>query len=96
MWLVVIVLFSGLGGHLLVNWAHPYVDVSVSSLMMLGTPVVGAIAAWIVLDESLGVLQVIGGLVTLAALFAVIRSRAAEQALESVPEVTEGAPAGGG
>ena len=97
-WLLTIVCFSGLGGHILVNWAHAYVDVSISSLMMLGTPVVGAVAAWIVLDESLNLLQIAGGLVTLAALFVVIRSRAAGQTFEDVadhPEATEGAPAGG-
>ena len=73
-WLMTIVCVSGIGGHLLVNWAHRYVDVTVSSVMMLGVPVVGAIAAWPVLDESLGVLQVLGGVITLVALAAIARS----------------------
>ena len=77
---------------MLVNWAHAYVDVSVSSLMMLGVPVVGAVAAWIVLDESLNIVQIAGGLVTLAALVAVIRGRGGEEVLEPL---AEGAPAGG-
>jgi drug/metabolite transporter (DMT)-like permease len=76
LWLMLIVCVSGVGGHLLVNWAHRYVDVSVSSLMMLGVPVVGAVAAWVVLGESLGPLQVVGGLITLAALAAVVRGHA--------------------
>ena len=73
-WLTLIVCITGVGGHLLVNWAHRYVNVSVSSLMMLGVPVIGAVAAWIVLDESLGPVQVAGGLLTLGALAAVVRS----------------------
>jgi drug/metabolite transporter (DMT)-like permease len=73
-WLMTIVCVSGIGGHLLVNWAHRYVNVTVSSVMMLGVPVIGAIAAWVVLDESLGVLQVLGGVVTLVALAAIART----------------------
>lgn len=76
LWLMLIVCVSGIGGHLLVNWAHRYVDVSVSSLMMLGVPVVGAVAAWLVLGESLGPLQVAGGLIALAALAAVVGGHA--------------------
>jgi len=72
-WLMTIVCMSGIGGHVLVNWAHRYVDVSLSSLMMLGVPIVGAVAAWAVLDEALGPLQVLGGLVTLVALAVVAR-----------------------
>jgi len=77
LWLMLIVCVSGIGGHLLVNWAHRYVDVSISSLMMLGVPVVGAVAAWPVLGESLRPLQVVGGLITLTSLVAVVRRRAA-------------------
>jgi len=80
LWLMLIVCVSGIGGHLLVNWAHRYVDVSISSLMMLGVPVVGAVAAWLVLDESLGPLQVVGGLITLASLAAVVRRRETSRA----------------
>jgi drug/metabolite transporter (DMT)-like permease len=82
-WLMTIVCASGIGGHVLVNWAHRYVDVSISSLMMLGVPVVGAVAAWIVLDESLAPLQVAGGLVTLGALFAVARRPAHSDVMET-------------
>jgi drug/metabolite transporter (DMT)-like permease len=74
LWLMLIVCFSGIGGHLLVNWAHRYVDVTVSSVMMLGVPVVGALAAWVVLGEPLGPLQVLGGAITLAALASIARA----------------------
>lgn len=73
-WLVMIVLVSGLGGHLLVNWAHHYVDVSISSLLMLGVPIVAALGAWVVLDEPLGALQIVGGLIALAAIVVIVRT----------------------
>jgi drug/metabolite transporter (DMT)-like permease len=61
------------GAHILVNWAHRYVDVSISSLLMLLVPVVAGIAAWVILDESLTLVQVAGGVVTLAAILVIVR-----------------------
>jgi drug/metabolite transporter (DMT)-like permease len=82
-----IVFTSGVGAHMLVNWAHPYVKVSVSSVIVLLTPVVATASAWVVLDESLSALQVLGGAVTLAAIIAVTRRSRAP-----APEVVETAP----
>jgi drug/metabolite transporter (DMT)-like permease len=53
---------------MLIAWAHRYVDVTVSSLLMLGVPIVAAISAWVLLDEPLGALQIAGGALTIAAL----------------------------
>ena len=76
---IAIVLFfalvSGTGGQLVVGWAHRYVDVSVSSLMLLGVPVVAALAAWVMLDERLTVVQIIGGAITLAAIATMVWRR---------------------
>lgn len=65
LWLALFVLGPGAGGHLLINWAHRYVDVTVSSLIVVGLPVVAAVLAWALLDEPLGVLQLVGGSVVL-------------------------------
>ena len=65
LWLALFVCLPGAGGHLLVNWAHRYVDVTVSSLIVVGLPVVAAFLAWLLLDEPLGVLQLVGGAVVL-------------------------------
>ena len=74
---VFIVLFfalvSGTAGQMVIGWAHRYVDVTLSSLMMLGVPVVAALAAWLMLDEALGALQIAGGLITLIAIGAMVR-----------------------
>ena len=86
LWILFIVLVPGLGGHVVMGWAHKFVDVSVSSLMTLGVPVVSAIAAWALLDEGMSVGQLIGGAIVLAALAViVVRHRNLDQA-EDVPE----------
>ena len=72
-YLVIIVFGTGVGAHILVNWAHRYVEVSVSSLMMLLVPVVAGVAAWVILDESLTALQIAGSVVTLAAILVIVR-----------------------
>lgn len=85
LWMVMIVLVSGLGGHLLVNWAHRYVDVSISSLLMLGVPIVAALGAWAVLAEPLGPLQILGGLIALAAIVVIVRTHEPAVIAESAP-----------
>ena len=71
-------LVSGTLGQVVIGWAHRYVDVSVSSLMMLGVPVVASVAAWAMLDESLGPIQIAGALLTLAAIGSMLWRRPTE------------------
>jgi drug/metabolite transporter (DMT)-like permease len=78
-------LVSGTAGQLIIGWAHRFVDVSVSSLMMLGVPVVATIAAWAMLDESLGPVQIAGGMITLAAIGTMVWRRPASSAPTSEP-----------
>lgn len=76
-WVLLAVFVLGAsGGHLLVSWAHSSVDVTVSSLLMLGLPVVSSLAALVILDEPLLPLTIVGGLVVLGSLAAIV-SRAA-------------------
>ncbi len=86
-------LVSGTLGQVVIGWAHRYVDVSVSSLMMLGVPVVASIAAWAMVDEALGPVQVAGGLVTLAAISGMLWRRPTEShaADEAVTPLAAGA-----
>ena len=67
------------------RWAHRYVDVSVSSLMLLGVPVVAAVAAWAMLDEALTPVQIAGGVITLLAIGAMVWRRAAGRSTEAAP-----------
>lgn len=62
------------GSHLLMNWAHRYLDVSVSSVIGSSNPVVAAVGAWIVLGQALDGFQIAGGLVGLVAIGVVARA----------------------
>jgi drug/metabolite transporter (DMT)-like permease len=73
LWLAVFVLVPGAGGHTLMGWAQRYVDVSVTSLVVVGMPVVAAVAALVVLGEPLTVPQVLGGLLVLVSISAILR-----------------------
>lgn len=59
-------------GHVLINWAHPHVRLSITSLLTLGLPVVAAVAAWMFLDEPLVPLQMLGIAIVVLALAMVI------------------------
>jgi drug/metabolite transporter (DMT)-like permease len=49
-WLALFVVVAQ-GGHLLLTWAHRHVDVTVSTLLLLGEPPISAAAAWVFLGE---------------------------------------------
>src|SRR5688572_22661016 len=66
-WIAALAVGSGGVGHLLVNWAHPHVDLSVMSLLTLAIPVVAVISAAIFLDESIEWIQVLGMAIVLTA-----------------------------
>jgi drug/metabolite transporter (DMT)-like permease len=77
-------------GHLSVAWAHSHVDVTVSSLLILGEPVVSAIAALILLGEPVTALQVAGGLLAIVAVGSIVRRAArspgVDLPVEAAPE----------
>jgi len=93
--IVIIVFTSGVGAHMLVNWAHPFVRVSVSSIIVLLTPVVSSIGAWLALGESLTPLQLLGGAITLGAILAVTRRHRAPSPVAETPPVPEPTRAAG-
>jgi drug/metabolite transporter (DMT)-like permease len=92
-WVWLLVLIPGATGHMLVAWSHRHVEAWIASLVTQGQPVVGSVAAWIVLGESLTLLTIVGGLVVLAAtaVIAVREGRRRPDAAEPLPPD----PAGG-
>lgn len=60
------------GGHLLMNYAHGQVKLTVASLLTLATPVVATGGGAVLLGEGIGPLQVLGGAVVLISLAMVI------------------------
>ncbi|MEZ5165793.1 MAG: DMT family transporter [Acidimicrobiales bacterium] len=76
LWLTALLLVPG-SGHLLMNWSHPRVRLTVTSMLTLAVPVLTTIGGVLVLDESVDALQVAGIVVVLAALTVVVRREAA-------------------
>ncbi len=66
-WIVLLVVVPG-SGHLVMNWAHRYVDASISSAISCLSPLVAAVAAIPILGQSLTLLQVGGVVVGLVAI----------------------------
>lgn len=73
-WLWVLVLLAVPGsGHLLMNWAHRHVRITVSSMALLGAPPITMVGAALFLEEPIRIAQVVGGAAVIAAVAAVIR-----------------------
>jgi len=89
-WLLLLglILLPGMVGHGLMTWAHHYVDVSVTSMMTLGNPVVSVVGAWILFDQDLAPAQMFGGVVVLVALGAILRRQRSERALAAEAALT--------
>lgn len=47
-------------GHLLMNWAHAHVSLTLASLMTLGVPVLSILGAWLLFDETVNAVQAAG------------------------------------
>jgi drug/metabolite transporter (DMT)-like permease len=74
--LLVLFVLGAQGGHVMLAWAHEYVDVSVSSLLILVEPIVSAVAAFFVLSEPLTALEIVGGIVAVGSMAAVVSTAA--------------------
>jgi probable blue pigment (indigoidine) exporter len=79
LWVGLLSLVPG-AGHLLFNWAHRFLEVSVSSVIGAGNPVVASVAALMILGQPLTALQVAGGLVAVLAIAVVARRPSASPA----------------
>ncbi|MGA2969653.1 MAG: DMT family transporter [Acidimicrobiales bacterium] len=69
-WIILLAVVPG-GGHLIMNWSHRYVDASISSILGNLSPLVAALLAIPILNQSLTISQLAGVLVGLAAITAV-------------------------
>jgi drug/metabolite transporter (DMT)-like permease len=91
-WIIALAIGSGGIGHLLVNWAHDHVDLSVMSVLTLAVPIVAVASAAVFLDEPVVGTQVAGMAVVLLALgvVAVRTSQAPAPVTEAEPEALAG------
>jgi drug/metabolite transporter (DMT)-like permease len=67
LWISLLTIVPG-GGHLVMNWAHRYVDASVSSVISCLSPLVAAVAAKFILGQPLNADQIAGVLMGLVAI----------------------------
>jgi drug/metabolite transporter (DMT)-like permease len=74
LWLLLLVFGVGAVGHGLMAWAHRHVDVTISSLLTLGSPVISAVGAWLVFSQSLTRVQLLGAALVLLGLVGVVVS----------------------
>lgn len=58
----------GLVGHGLISWASRHIPVTTTSLLTLGSPVISVFGGWLVYDQHLGWLQVLGAVLVLGGL----------------------------
>ena len=71
-WLAVLLAVPGTG-HYLMNWAHLHVSLTLTGFLTLAMPVLSAAGGWLVLDQRLTVVQVLGMAVVLSTLVVVVR-----------------------
>jgi drug/metabolite transporter (DMT)-like permease len=67
LWIALLAVVPG-GAHVVMNWAHRYVDASVSSVIGSSNPIVAAAAAVVILGQPLTSIQVGCGLAAIAAI----------------------------
>jgi drug/metabolite transporter (DMT)-like permease len=95
LWLALFVLFPSTTGQAIVAWAHRYVEVWMSSLLLQGMPVVASVAAFVVLGEPLTPLVILGGALVVVATGSIIvlsRSRAGAADDEHVLPLADAPP----
>ncbi len=83
LWWVLLVVFLPGSGHLLINWAHNYTTITLSSLLTLLMPVVSTALAALWLDEQVTTIQVVGIGVVLVALAIVIAGDARAASIDA-------------
>jgi drug/metabolite transporter (DMT)-like permease len=93
LWIWVVTLLPGATGHLLLAWSHRHLEAWLAALITQCMPVIGSVAAWVLLGESLTALTIAGGLLVLAAT-AVIAVRETRRSANVELDPPSPAPAG--
>lgn len=74
LWFLLLALLPQLLAHTTYNWALKYLPATSVSLSLLGEPISAAILAWLLLDETLPGLRIVGGVIVLAGIFLAVFS----------------------
>lgn len=87
--LFALILGPGLIGHGLMTWCHRHLEASVSSLLLLASPVVASIAAWAIYGQALGGWQLAGAAIVLGGLSGVVLTARGRTPVPVEPEMSE-------
>ncbi len=75
-WLLLMALLPGIGGHGILNWALKYIKAPVVAISVLGESVGASILGYLILHESLAWFQLLGGAMVLSGIYWAVRSEA--------------------
>ena len=91
--LLTITIVLGAAGHFIMNWAHGYTPLMLTSLLTLASPVVSVAAAAVILDERVVAGHVLGMAVVIGSLGIVVaHTTAATRRDVAAAEVPTAAP----
>jgi drug/metabolite transporter (DMT)-like permease len=65
----------GFLGHVVMTWPLRWIPANIPPVMRLGTPVLASTWAWLFLGDTVGALQVVGGLITAGGVAGAVLSR---------------------
>jgi drug/metabolite transporter (DMT)-like permease len=75
-WLILGQVFlTGLVGHGIVTWSSRFLDITLISLINLLSPALSVVGAWIVFDQAMVPLQILGAVIMMVAVGAVVADR---------------------
>lgn len=74
-WLILIALIPQLLGHSSFNWALGYLSAAYVSISLLGEPIGSTILAYFLLDETPGMMKIIGAILILSGIYVASRSQ---------------------
>ena len=74
-----VAVLPGALGHFLATWPLRYVPANIPPLLMLASPFMSGALAWLLLDERITLLHVLGGVITVVGAAGAVRSRAGRE-----------------
>jgi drug/metabolite transporter (DMT)-like permease len=88
LWVSLLAIGPGIGGHGLVAWAQPRVDASVTSVLIQAEPVGASAAAWIVLGERISFAQASAMMLVVVALCVLAYNASRDAGVEIVDAIS--------
>lgn len=85
----------GLVGHFVMTWPLRWVPANVPPVMRLGVPILASVWAWWLLGEQIGILHVLGGVVTLGGVAGALLTPSGRRFVASEAEPLDQEPSSG-